>query len=142
MGYRLITIGTLVLSLSLSGCGGGASGGQSGPDRSSANRPRSPAKLAILSPGNGEVIHSHDVTVRIRLRGARIVKSTSPNIDPRKGHIHVSLDGRIVSMNYALEDTIPKVSAGTHTVRAEFVASDHLPFDPRVLRQVAFEVKP
>ena len=33
------------------------------------------------------------------------------------------------------------VQPGLHVLRVEFVASDHLPFDPRVIAQVAFEVK-
>jgi hypothetical protein len=33
------------------------------------------------------------------------------------------------------------LSAGTHVVKVEFVAADHLPFEPRVLSQAAFVVK-
>jgi hypothetical protein len=33
------------------------------------------------------------------------------------------------------------VAPGQHTLRVEFVASDHLPFDPRVISEVVFEVK-
>jgi hypothetical protein len=142
MRYKIIATGMLLLALSATACGGEREAGGGPRAASSAHRPRSRAALAIISPRNGEVLTSPRVTVRIRLRGARIVKTTSSNIDPRKGHIHVSLDGKIVSMDYGLRDTIPRVPAGTHVMRVEFVASDHLPFDPRVLQQVAFEVKP
>jgi hypothetical protein len=87
------------------------------------------------------VIHGHTLPVRLALKNAQIVRPTTTHIDPRKGHIHVSLDGSIVSMNYGLTDTISKIAPGTHTLRVEFVASDHLPFDPRVFQEVAFEVK-
>lgn len=87
------------------------------------------------------MIHGKTISVRLALKNARIVKPTTSNIDPRKGHIHVLLDGSLVSMNYGLKDKISKVTPGTHTLRVEFVASDHLPFDPRVFQEVAFEVK-
>jgi hypothetical protein len=69
------------------------------------------------------------------------VAPTTSNIDPRKGHIHLYLDGRIVSMNYKLADTVGNVKPGPHTIKAEFVASDHLPFDPPVFDTIAFEDK-
>ncbi|MDP9222827.1 MAG: DUF4399 domain-containing protein, partial [Actinomycetota bacterium] len=91
---------------------------------------------------NGQTIRSRSLPIHLSLKNARIVKPTTSNINPRKGHIHVSLDGSIVSMNYGLKDTIHNLSPGTHTLRVEFVASDHLPFNPRVFQEVAFVVKP
>ena len=44
-------------------------------------------------------------------------------------------------MNYGLTQTIPDVPPGQHTLRVEFVASDHLPFNPRVFTGVVFVVK-
>jgi hypothetical protein len=105
------------------------------------SRPSSPARLSILSPRNGQVIHGSTVPVRLKLKDAKVVKPVSTHITGRKGHIHIRLDGKIISMNYGLNETIHKVSPGTHTLQVEFVASDHLPFDPRVLKEVAFEVK-
>ena len=43
-------------------------------------------------------------------------------------------------MNYGLDATLPDVPPGLHSLRAEFVASDHFPFDPRDFTQVSFEV--
>jgi len=104
-----------------------------------AARPSSPAKLTIVSPRNAQVIRSSTVAIRLKLQGARIVRPTTQHITPTTGHIHVYLDNRIVSMNYGLADSIPKVRPGTHVLRVEFVASDHLPFDPRVVTNVVFE---
>jgi hypothetical protein len=140
MSGRLMAAALLVV-VAATACGGDGHPGGSGPATTAGTRPSSPAKISILSPTNGEVIHGAKVSVRLALTGARVVKPTTSNIDPRKGHIHVALDGSIVSMNYGLKDTISKLSPGTHTLRVEFVASDHLPFDPRVFQEVAFEVK-
>jgi hypothetical protein len=62
--------------------------------------------------------------------------------DPRgseQGHIHLYLDGSLVTMT-GLEASL-SVGPGTHTLRAEFVASDHGPFRPPVTAEVTFEVQ-
>jgi Domain of unknown function (DUF4399) len=123
----------------LAACGGGGSSSAGSSGQPSA-RPSSPAKLSILEPRNGQVIHGSNVHVKLALKGARIVPATTQHITPTTGHVHLLLDGRIVSMNYSLDDTI-KVKPGQHVMRVEFVASDHLPFDPRVVSAVVFEVK-
>jgi hypothetical protein len=126
-------------ALVLAGCsnGGTASAGTTTPTA----RPSSPAKLSILSPTNGEVVKGSVVHVRLKLENAKIVKATTTHITPTTGHVHLYLDDRIISMNYQLDNTIANVTPGSHLLRAEFVASDHLPFDPRVFVQVTFEVK-
>ena len=128
----------VVAALVLAGCSGGAaSAGSTTP----AARPSSPAKLSILSPANGEVIKGSVVHVRLKLENAKIVPATTTHITPTTGHVHLFLDDRIISMNYQLDNTIANVKPGSHVLRVEFVASDHLPFDPRVFTQVTFEVK-
>jgi hypothetical protein len=97
--------------------------------------------VRIVTPTNGEVIHSSTVPVKVKLSGATIVQTTSTNIVPTKGHLHLYLDDQIESMNFTTSATIPDVSPGLHALKVEFVASDHLPFDPRVIAQVAFEVQ-
>jgi hypothetical protein len=137
--------GRVLLAISMTclmaACGSASPGPTTQPQSTVASRPSSPAKLSILSPQNGQVVHGDTLPVRLALKKARIVRPTTSKIDPRKGHIHVLLDGKVVSMNYGLTDTISKLTPGTHTLRVEFVASDHLPFDPRVFQEVAFEVK-
>jgi hypothetical protein len=39
-------------------------------------------------------------------------------------------------------DGEPRAAPGTHVLRAEFVAIDHAPFQPRVLATVSFQVRP
>jgi hypothetical protein len=141
MSRTKVRVAALLLTLGCAACGGQSGGPTHRAQAAPSPRPSSPAKLSIVSPRNGQVIKGSKVPVRLTLKNAHVVKPTSSNIDPRKGHIHVLLDGSIVSMNYGLKNAIPKVAPGTHTLRVEFVASDHLPFDPRVFQEVAFEVR-
>jgi hypothetical protein len=53
----------------------------------------------------------------------------------------LSLDGRLIAMPLRLAERLPKLQRGTHTVQAEFVASDHLPFDNRVVAAVTFDTR-
>ena len=105
-------------------------------------RPSSPAKVQIVTPTDGEVFHGSVVDVKVRLENATIVPVTTTNITPDQGHLHLYLDDQIESMNFTTSATLTAVQPGLHVLRVEFVASDHLPFDPRVIEQVAFEVKP
>jgi len=74
------------------------------------------------------------------LTGAQIVPLTTQNVTPTTGHIHISIDGSIVTMVAGLSTDIPNVKPGTHVLRVEFVAADHVPFDPRVFTGVTFTV--
>jgi hypothetical protein len=105
-----------------------------------ADRPSSTGKLTIESPRNGQVVKGDNLTLELRLVGARVVATTTTKIQPDQGHVHVMLDGKLLSMNYGLTEKLPKLAAGTHLIQVEFVATDHQPFDPRVLTQAAFQV--
>jgi hypothetical protein len=122
------------------GCSGSSASDSTSP--TVLARPSSPAKVTIAAPTNGEVIHGNSVHVAIELADAKVVRATTTNIVPDEGHLHLSLDDRLVSMNFRLDSEISKVKPGLHILQVEFVASDHLPFDPRVIAQVTFEVKP
>lgn len=131
-----------VTALVASACGGsGAQDPSSTATTPAASRPSSTAKLTIISPKNGSVVHGSTVDLRIGLDGARIVKQTSTTLTPDEGHVHVLLDGKLISMNYSLNDTIADVTPGQHLLQVEFVATDHAPFDPRVIAVTTFEVK-
>jgi hypothetical protein len=139
----------LALAAGLAACSSGASGGQAGSDgqagttqgTAAAARPSSTAKLTIDAPHNGQVVKGGSLQLQLGLRNAKIVAATTTNIRPDQGHVHVMLDGRLISMNYQLTQALPKLTPGTHVLQVEFVAADHLPFDPRVLTQAAFEVQ-
>jgi len=107
-----------------------------------AARPSSTAKLSILTPRNGQTISRRTSEVRLDLAGAKIVSHTTTRVRPDQGHIHLLVDGKLVAMNYGLNERLPTLTPGQHLVQVEFVAADHAPFDPRVLTQAAFTVKP
>ena len=131
----------LAVSLVLiAGCAGSRSSAGTAPAASA--RPSSAATLTIVSPPNGAVVRGTAVRIAVRLQGAKIVPATTTAISADRGHLHVYVDDRIVSMNFSLSDVVRNVSPGMHILQVEFVASDHLPFDPRVIAQTEFEVEP
>lgn len=71
---------------------------------------------------------------------ARCSPFTSLRLLPDAGHIHLYLDRSLVSMTTGLDAQIA-ASPGQHELRAEFVAVDHGPFQPRVVATVTFSVR-
>lgn len=135
---RLAVIAAALLFASCGG-GGGDSGG--GAASTAAARPSSPATISIVSPKNGDVIKGTSTEVRMDLEGGKVVPSTVTKVTPTTGHIHMLVDGKVISMNYSLNQKLTGLKPGTHTLRVEFVAADHLPFDPRVFDEIAITVK-
>jgi hypothetical protein len=137
----VVVLATIVLSCAgPSASGPPASPGLSAPS-ASGNRPSSPAVVTIVKPVSGESVTGATVHVVLSLTGAQIVSATTTNIRPDQGHIHLYVDNVLVSMNYGLEQDLP-VHPGTYVLKAEFVAADHAPFNPRVWSpEVFFTVK-
>ena len=110
--------------------------------RPSLGRPSTAATVKIVSPQQGEVIRGDPATIPVELTldGGMIVSFTSLRLEPNKGHIHLYLDDSLVSMTTGLSARID-AALGTHELRAEFVAVDHAPFDPRVVATVTFTVQ-
>jgi len=106
----------------------------------SGPRPASTATIAFTKPAPEASVRGTDLEVVMALEGGRVVDTISTNLTPDAGHIHVSLDGRIVSMTTGLVQSVDvrSLSPGEHRLTAEFVAADHGPFDPRVTATVAF----
>ena len=138
----LIVATAFVLAACGSSDDGGSGTGATGPTAPTSDRPSSTAKLSIVAPKVGEVVHGSSVDLRVKLQDAKLVPATTTHIVPDEGHLHVILDDTLISMTEGLEQTIPDVAPGEHRIMVEFVASDHAPFDPRVVSVVAFEVKP
>jgi hypothetical protein len=134
----------VALTLALGACswGGGGSGpaATARPTGPAAERPASTAALTIESPANGEVVRA-PVELVVGLRGAELVDRTSTDLRPDQGHLHVNVDGQLISMTSGLTQRLPDLEAGSHVVTVEFVANDHAPFEPRVLAATTFEVR-
>ena len=105
--------------------------------------PSSSARLQILAPQPGEAFRGDPASApaRFHLIGAKFVSFTSTRLVTNEGHIHLILDGALVSMSYSLAKDL-QVTPGVHRLQAEFVALDHRPFNPRVQAFVKFQVVP
>jgi len=97
--------------------------------------------LQIVTPAPDAHTGSR-VDVEMTLANAHIVPPSvvGGKLEGDQGHIHVLVDGILVSMPLRLDYVVVGLSAGPHTVEAEFVASDHLPFANRVVSAVTFTV--
>ena len=105
-------------------------------------RPSSMATVEIIEPAQGSTITGTTAHIVLKLHGATIITATTTAIRPDEGHVHLYVNSQLVSMNYGLEQDIP-VTPGTLVLRAEFVAADHAPFNPRVQStEIVFTVKP
>jgi hypothetical protein len=106
-------------------------------------RPASTARLELRRPVEGAVERGGDLAVVLALDGGRIVETASTELAPDTGHVHLSLDGDVVSMTFGLVQVVDlrDVAPGEHTLLAEFVAADHAPFDPPVTATVRFRTE-
>jgi hypothetical protein len=104
----------------------------------------SAATLAIEQPSPDATIQGDELDVVMRLDGGRIVDTSSTRLTPDTGHIHLSLDGQLISMTYGLVQVVDLrgLAPGTHTIEAEYVAVDHSPFEPRVTDTTTFRIGP
>ncbi len=141
MGRKVGTAVALLGLLLAAACGGGGDGGgDAGPASSAVARPASTATLSIAEPVNEATVAPGPLTVKLDLQGGTIVTEATRNLEPDEGHIHLTLDGKLVSMTYGLEQPI-EATPGTHFLVAEYVAGDHAPFQPRVTATRAFVVR-
>jgi hypothetical protein len=124
--FPFVRLAAPALAVVLAAC----SPGTSGPS-SLAARPASPAHVQIVQPTPNTSLTGTTVHIVLKLTGGTIVPQTTTTIKPDEGHVHLYVDNLLVSMNYGLEQDIT-VPTGTHVLKAEFVAADHAPFNPRV----------
>ena len=137
---RRLAVAVLGLSMGLAACTG--NGGPGGDDPTApVERPSSPASVEIVQPEPGEVVDGRRVEVVVELTGAELIDRVTTDITPDEGHVHLALDGETIDLLAGLEETIRNVEPGTHLLEVEFVAGDHVPFDPRIIESVTFEVR-
>jgi hypothetical protein len=104
------------------------------------DRPVTQARVQILSPiPNQET--GPDLTLQVKLIGAKEVPQVVGPVKPDEGHIHVLLDGVLKAMAYGDTQQLNGLPPGTHSVQVDFVAVDHVPFRNRVTAAVIFTVK-
>ncbi len=102
-------------------------------------RPSTEARVEIAQPTEGQAVDGPTVPVRVTLRGGELAQRATTTNRPDEGHLHLSLDGKLVSMTGEREQEI-QVPPGNHELSVEFVANDHAPFCTRVMDRVRFTV--
>ena len=107
---------------------------------SSSTRPVTNARLVITTPQPNQVMPP-DFTLQLQLIGARVVNRTTGKLSPTEGHIHVSIDGKLVSMAFGASQDLHGLTPGAHVLLAEFVATDHRSFKNPVKETAFFTVK-
>jgi hypothetical protein len=136
-GWSVLLLAT---GLALAGCAGDPSPAAPA-DPGSGPRPSSTASLAIVEPRDDALIRGDAVDVVFTLEGGTLVDLTETEVRPDEGHLHVTLDGALVSMTGGLEQELTGLEPGPHLLKAEYVAADHAPFEPRILAAVAFTLE-
>jgi hypothetical protein len=106
----------------------------------SADRPSSTAVIRVAEPVEGQRVSTATLDVVTEITGATVVDASSTQVAPDTGHVHIYVDDRLMSMAYAPEQeiAIDWLSPGPHVLRVEFVAADHVAFDPPVETSVTF----
>jgi hypothetical protein len=135
-------------ALALAACGGGEPEADGSPTAAptAAQRPSSTGELTIVEPEPGGVYPPDDVPVSLELEGATLSEVASTDLEPDEGHIHLTLDGELVTLLGGAEENLAELAEeplepGQHILEAEFVANDHGFFLPRVVQTVTFMVE-
>jgi hypothetical protein len=137
MRLRVWLVAGVVVALAAA-CGSGSAG----TTAKAIVRPTTDARLLILSPTPNEVT-GPNVTLKFQVIGGTVLppaQAVGPLVGTQ-GHIHVSLDGKLVQMAYSTTAQLNDLTPGAHSIQAEWVASDHLPFANRVVADVLFTVQ-
>jgi hypothetical protein len=113
------------------------------PASGAGPRIASTATLAFEEPTEGVIVEGDELHVVLDLQGGTVVEETSSDVRPDTGHIHLAVDGALVSMTYGTVQVVDlrAFGPGEHRLEAEYVAADHLPFDPRVIAEVGFDAQ-
>jgi hypothetical protein len=140
-----IFLAAMAVVVSAAACGGSGQAASGPPGPPTSPRPGDAARLTIITPANGSVVHARTVHVKVRLTGASTENPATTQALP--GYVHLYLDSKIISIapvasnDSVTEQIIRRVQPGRHMLKAEFVGPDHLPFRPRVITVVTFTVR-
>jgi hypothetical protein len=137
---RLALPAVLAIAVTATGCGGA----KPSSTPTGAIHPASPVKIQIAQPTPNQVT-GPDITLLVNVIGGKVVPATQTtvkgSVPTDQGHIHVSLDGTLVNMAYSTTQDLHGLKPGSHTLTAEFVAVDHIPFQNRPTAAVIFTVQ-
>jgi hypothetical protein len=149
MRRPVLALLTIVL-LGMTACSSAAADGTSAPtpyptpSGGLGHRPSTPVRITLLAPAGGETVHGTSVLVRVSITGGIVTQTTSADITPTKGHVHLYLNNQLIYMAYTLQQMVTGLHPGVeYSMYAEYVAQDHFPFSPRdVTPTIFFTVAP
>jgi len=98
----------------------------------------SPVTISIDEPeGGGTVPAGEELILSVAIEDGELTNDTS-STDPTQGHLHIYVDGQLVSMPSTRQPPIPgaRLPAGEHEITVEFTRADHRSFEPRVLDEI------
>jgi hypothetical protein len=133
----------IALSLSLTGCSGGAE-----PDTQKTGAPQAAAakpRVYIVSPANGDVVAS-PVTVRFGIEDFQVAPAGT--FEPDSGHHHLLVDTDLPPLGQpipadenhlhfgkAQTETMLELEPGTHTLQLLLGDGAHVPHDPPLISE-------
>ncbi len=93
------------------------------------------AVITIESPAPGDTVPANEpLQLSVDLQGGRLTAENASD-DPREGHLHVYVDGELVSMPTEATPEV-ELEPGSHEITVEFTQADHRSFEPRILDTV------
>lgn len=139
MRPRLAVTAIAAASLALSGCAKEATLG-------GGELIATTGDLTIVAPEPGAVFKPDSVPVKLSLTGATVLEEASTDVRSDTGHVHVTMDEKILTILAGLEFDLVEINEeplepGLHLLEVEFVAANHSPFSPREIEQLTFTVK-
>ena len=104
-----------------------------------AAEPKRIPTLIIVSPKDGELIKSSNVTVELKAENFNLVPVGYP-VKDGEGHFHVWLDGE-KKLGPQTIFTFENVVSDKHTITAELVKSDHSSLSPKIIKTITIDVE-
>ncbi|MHB8513147.1 MAG: hypothetical protein ACYDCC_13330 [Actinomycetota bacterium] len=143
---RKLGLVAMTLALALSACSSGTP--KPGPSQTASASPtptlpslHTNATIQIINPKPGQIVHGSTLIVHVKVNGATIITYATLHVDPYHGHVHLRLDGTIVTLLASATYELTGLTKGRHLLEAEFVQGNHVPFKPRVKQEVPFTVE-
>lgn len=101
-------------------------------------KPTTDVTIAITAPEEGAVVAAGErFPVEVDVTGGKVASSEASSSG---GHLHLYVDGRLLSMPYSTKANV-KLEPGTHEVTVEYVDLQHASFDPPIQANVTVEAK-
>jgi hypothetical protein len=91
--------------------------------------------VEIEDPTDGSTVDAGEpFALQVALEGASLTTKVTSD-DPTEGHIHIYVDGKVVSMPSTLTPEV-ELRVGPHTIAVEYVTAEHAPLDPPVIDEI------